>query len=407
MAPRTALVLLSVCCLSLIHIGAEGRKLSEEEHQELEKQFKIYNKSGVKTILTKYGDAYKCVHFHEQAAFHHPSLNNHTFHFQMKPLSYPKDKKKKETRTLIKLAKSTWVNGKGCPRGTVPIRKLTKEEFIETKLATETYASKSGFLTAQDLGASRLDLLSAQDPGVHYAVVHTKADGPYNGGGMVSSVYNPQVVGSQYSSARLKIQNGPESIEVGWMVNPSLNKDNRTRLYVYTNAGESHCFNAHCPGIITVRPDIPLDFILEPTSTRGSSGKRYVEQFFIYKDAANGNWFLEIGNGFVIGFWPQTRFTTLANSANYVEWGGVVSSPPDVPSPPMGSGNSRLFADTAQDAFCSAITVVNKDHQIVDASDTQKFTDIGDVYHVKDIGFYNNHFRHIFFFGGLGGYTGN
>ncbi|EEF39236.1 conserved hypothetical protein [Ricinus communis] len=81
MAPRTALALLSVWCLSLIRIGAEGRKSSEEEHQELEKHFKIYNKSGVKTIL-------------------------------MKPLSYSKDNKKKQTRTLIKLAKNTLVQVK-------------------------------------------------------------------------------------------------------------------------------------------------------------------------------------------------------------------------------------------------------------------------------------------------------
>ena len=53
---------------------------------------------------------------------------------------------------------------------------------------------------------------------LQYAVLHTKGAGPYNGGGMVSSVYNPQVDINQFSGARLKLQNGPDSIEAGWMV---------------------------------------------------------------------------------------------------------------------------------------------------------------------------------------------
>ena len=51
-----------------------------------------------------------------------------------------------------------------------------------------------------------------------YAVLHTKSAGPYNGGGMVTSIYNPQVGPNQFSGARLKIQSGPDSLEVGWMV---------------------------------------------------------------------------------------------------------------------------------------------------------------------------------------------
>ena len=40
----------------------------------------------------------------------------------------------------------------------------------------------------------------------------------YHGGSAIISVYNPKVEGMQYSSSRVKVQNGPDSIEVGWTV---------------------------------------------------------------------------------------------------------------------------------------------------------------------------------------------
>lgn len=55
---------------------------------------------------------------------------------------------------------------------------------------------------------------------IQYAVVRTKFDSmkKYNGGGAYISIYKPAVKNSQYSSARLNIQNGFDSIKVGWMV---------------------------------------------------------------------------------------------------------------------------------------------------------------------------------------------
>ena len=46
----------------------------------------------------------------------------------------------------------------------------------------------------------------------------------YHGGSASISIYNPKVEGTQYSSARIKVQNGPDSIEVGWTVSDRGNK---------------------------------------------------------------------------------------------------------------------------------------------------------------------------------------
>lgn len=40
----------------------------------------------------------------------------------------------------------------------------------------------------------------------------------YGGAGTFMTIFNPDVESSQYSSARLKIKNEPDSIQVGWTV---------------------------------------------------------------------------------------------------------------------------------------------------------------------------------------------
>ena len=46
----------------------------------------------------------------------------------------------------------------------------------------------------------------------------------YHGGSASISIYNPKVEGTQYSSARIKVLSGPDSIEVGWTVSDRGNK---------------------------------------------------------------------------------------------------------------------------------------------------------------------------------------
>ncbi|KAG5554171.1 hypothetical protein RHGRI_011885 [Rhododendron griersonianum] len=161
-------------------------------------QLKLLNKPAVKTIHTEYGDIIDCVDFYKQPAFDHPLLKNHTFHY----------------------------GGGGCPIGTVPIRRITKEDLIRERLSSRTMSSDDN------------------TPGAHYAVARTRSGSNkfLGAGAQEISLHNPHASGSQYSAAKIKIQNGPDSIEVGW------------------RAGQSHCFNTRCPGFIIVRSDIPLDW---------------------------------------------------------------------------------------------------------------------------------------------------
>ncbi|KAK7840658.1 hypothetical protein CFP56_016347 [Quercus suber] len=257
---------------------------------------------------------------------------NIVFNIQVIPPSQPKGSIDQKSSPQFNPS-NFWLNGKGCPDGLVPIRRTTKDDLKRAKLATEIHASKYNPLTTDKHGT-------------HYAIVGTTdTNAKYHGGYAIISVYQPTVVGTQYSSARIK-------------VNPTLYKDNRTRLYTFT------------------------------------------------KDAANGNWRLKVDNDArELGFWPKNIFTALGDGANYVEWGGEVYGPPDLPSPPMGSGSS-ILETTRYDAYCRLIKTFNETDYAVNAVGTKAFADVNQ-YQVKDEGDTGEaYFQHLVLFGGPGGYTG-
>ncbi|KAM3263353.1 hypothetical protein P3L10_000347 [Capsicum annuum] len=154
------------------------------------------------------------------------------------------------------------------------------------------------------------------------AIVHIPQN-PHNkftGAGMSANTYNPHVEGKQHSASRLKIQNGPDALQVGWRVDPTLYGDTKTRFFVHFQAGNTQCFNTLCPGFVIVRNEIPLDKVFDKISQRGEKPREF--RMYIERDLVNGNWWLLLGDdNQQIGYWPQKIFTSLANFANNVEWG--------------------------------------------------------------------------------------
>ncbi|CAL5442435.1 unnamed protein product [Camellia sinensis] len=380
-----AIVLFLCACSHLVgHNGIEGdrRSLTKEEDLELEEQLKRLNKPAVKTIRNDYGDIYDCVDFYKQPAFDHPLLKNHTFHFQMKPTSLPK---RTRDRVSSKVSKPLHIGlkGGGCPVGTVPIRRTTKEHLIREKLASKIITP------ADDTG------------GADYAVVETIDDpNKYSGASSWFSVHQPVVVGKQNSAGRMMIQNGPDSLQVGWRVDPSLFGDSRTRLFIYTDAGQSHCFNANCPGFVIVNTDIPLGLVIGEVSIRG--GTQVEMEIYILRDLANGNWWLGVANTNV-GFWPKTILSSggLANLASHAEWGGEVFSPPGTPKPAMGGGHF-LIEDTRYDAYFRNIALKSPSGGDINPH-TYEFTNSKKLYEVKDEGNRGVDFGHLVLYGGPGG----
>ncbi|KAK9277761.1 hypothetical protein L1049_007308 [Liquidambar formosana] len=248
--------------------------------------------------------------------------------------------------------------------------------------------------------ASHPKSLSRDKDSSTVAQTKSNAKRKYKGAGAKISIYNPRVQPLQLSSAQIKIQNGGDSIQVGWTVNPTLYGDNRTQLFTFLNTSASQCYNTRCPGFIITNTKIPLDAVLEPISQRG--GPQYEWGFFIYREDYSGTWWLVMGpDNTKIGFWPQSIFSGLADLGTYVEWGGEVASVQGIPSPEMGTGDFPT-GDTKFDAFCRDVVIVNEFNFTTRATTiTEPFSDDPNYYKVQDERFTD--FGHQVLFGGFGG----
>ncbi|CAH2079100.1 unnamed protein product, partial [Thlaspi arvense] len=368
---------------------------SEFDDLEIEKKLRSINKPAVKIIKTIHGEQYGCVDFFKQPAFDHPSLKNHTYHYKMRPVwNGMREKKKNNTANRFGYL---WENGVGCPIGTVPIKRVTKEELLRLNSFEDNYKPRGSWnTTAYD---PNNDVHSDQ---LHFAVARTPNTGmSFNGATMELCITAPKVQPTQFSHSRLHIQMGDDFIQMGAAVNPILYKDNLPRSFVYTKAGAKSCYNSLCDvGMISVRQDIPLGLVLEPISHRGAK-RSYYATFGLIKDQANGNWWFEFDSGAEeIGFWPAKFFGQ--SSGNEVEWGGEVNSA-SLPGPEMGYGIFP-YLDMRFDAYIKRISILDANFKFDDKVDyLDSFSDDNRGYKVLDelhSGFPEA--GHIIFYGGPG-----
>ncbi|CAN1777937.1 hypothetical protein LINPERHAP1_LOCUS14238, partial [Linum perenne] len=322
---------------------------------------------------TKYGDWYDCVDFYEQPAFDHPLLKDHKYEYKSSSRYQASDEFGINPFDI-------WLNGKGCPDNTVPIKRVTKEDLIRINKVTEL--------------AYRIN----DNPGVQVAVL--KLASKVFGGGTDAAIFHPTVQNNQYSASRMKFENGPDSISVGWTVNPTLYPDNETHLFVYTATKDLQCYNTYCPGFIRMSSRVPPDIKLNIYPEIGKSV--WAIPLFVYKDVESGDYFFNVGSdNFTVGSWPQKIFTGLADSISTIEWGGEVYSPPGTTPPPMGAGHvpeNKPF----NDCYDASIRIINEYREFVnDPPGCEKFQ-TSSSYRVNDVGIAGPALRTIFFGGAYG-----
>ncbi|XP_043703770.1 uncharacterized protein LOC122653878 [Telopea speciosissima] len=136
MVTLVALLATSSIILSYNGVYGGGTTLTmEEEDVELERQLKRMNKPAVKSIKTDNGETYDCVDFYKQPAFDNPLLENHIPEMSSSvQRETPKEAFSGAEQPDLRL------DGGGCPLGTVPIRRTTKEDLIRWK----SYSKSSG-----------------------------------------------------------------------------------------------------------------------------------------------------------------------------------------------------------------------------------------------------------------------
>ncbi|XP_008237003.2 PREDICTED: uncharacterized protein LOC103335750 [Prunus mume] len=246
-------------------------RLLQQKDLELERELQSLNKPPVKTIQLD-GDIIDCADINHQPALDHPLLKNHKI--QLRPTSIPATQTKKSA--LVNKPLQAGFMQAGCPNGTVPIYRTTKE-----------YLTRAKSLSHQMF--SNISQINAIAPNVH--------------------------------------------------VSPSINGGSEPRLFIYwtLNADKTGCFNSFCQGFVQVDRDIGPKTRFDPVSSFG--GTTYDSKFAIYQDSISKNWWLVVSDKNVaIGYWPKELVPSLEIGAGDVGWGGIAMAQENENAPPLGSG---------------------------------------------------------------------
>ncbi|KAM7517794.1 hypothetical protein LguiB_016756 [Lonicera macranthoides] len=390
MDSKMTLIVAFVVTFSLVvpyaTLASKGRILRiEEEDQELERELKILNKPAVKTIK-KAGKIYDCVNIYKQPALDHPLLKNHR-------IEIPRSSTKARRPINMEL-----VNG--CPKGTVVIARTTKEELLKAKSLFNSYKSNHFSLKPSATGYDFAGIEMKVEGNKKYqgAEAHIKVEQP-----------SPNVQKQQYSAAIIRLQSGHPSsnsfLQTGWMVNPDLYPDNKTRFHTLwsdvSNGKVSGCFNQYCSGFVITNPQAGLDLPIVPVSV--SNKTETTLKISISQNQSTGNWWLRVADIYEIGYWPKEIFGSLdINGAEKAAWGGLVHS--DTPtSPPMGSGtfvNGRAL----RTAYMNLVQLrENGGPNFVAPNDTSVQVIESRCYLVSSYGYANPTDGYTFFYGGKGG----
>jgi hypothetical protein len=104
------------------------------------------------------------------------------------------------------------------------------------------------------------------------------------------------------------------------------------------------------------------------------------------QDPKEGNWWMQFGREYVLGYWPSFLFSYLADSASMIEWGGeVVNSEPDGThtSTQMGSGH---FPEEGfgKASYFKNIHVVDSSNQLSAPKGMGTFTEQSNCYDVQN-----------------------
>ncbi|KAF8393476.1 hypothetical protein HHK36_021720 [Tetracentron sinense] len=316
----------------------------------------LRHKAAVKTIEID-EDVIDCVDIYKQPAFDHPLLKNHKI--QMKPSSYPNGMKASNYRVKFT---QLWQESGHCPEGTIPIKRTQIHNFPRA-----TPLSNHGTKIGHNISGK------AQDVGYEYAVVY-ESENKYYGAEATINLWNPKLGdNSETSLSEILISAGTSetvntaAVGLMYQVYPELYGDNRTRLFTYWTSdhyGSKGCYNLDCPGFVQTNGNVTLGSIISPVSNY--DGEQYSVSFLIFMDKSEGNWWLEMQGNF-LGYWPSSIYTTMAESASAVYWGGVIFNSNPLghhTATQMGSGHFP-YEGYGKSSYISNLEIVDSSNTLI------------------------------------------
>nr|CAB3504410.1 unnamed protein product [Digitaria exilis] len=385
------------------HGGADRRSVRARARAAFRSrdEWEAYRK--IMARMSPDGDIIHCVPCHRQPAFDHPKLRGQKP--EDEPVERPVPKggggggaaEEEEGDVYFRQAWSD--GGERCPEGTVPIRRTTAQDVMRSSSARRFGMKKPR--------ASNVRRDSTSD-GHEHAVGYVTGDMFY-GAKASLNVWSAKVASAaEFSLSQIWVISGSfgndlNTIEAGWQVSPELYGDSNPRFFTYwtTDAYQATgCYNLHCSGFVQTNNRIAMGAAISPTSVY--NGRQFDISLLIWKDPHRGNWWLQLGSGPLVGYWPSFLFTHLGGHANMVQFGGeVVNSRPSGSHTPtqMGSGHfPREGFNRA--AYFRNVQVVDGDNSLVPAAALRLVADHPGCYDIQ--GGYNRAWGNYFYYGGPG-----
>ncbi|XP_062193860.1 protein neprosin-like [Phragmites australis] len=353
-------------------------------------------KDSNKTIKSPDGDIIHCVPSHLQPAFDHPQLRGQKP--EDEPAERPKPKGGAAEEEAVFFPQAWSDGGERCPEGTVPVRRTTERDLLRSSSARRFGMKPRASNVRRD----------STNSGHEHAVGYVTGDQFY-GAKASLNVWSAKVASpTEFSLSQIWVISGSfgndlNTIEAGWQVSPELYGDNNPRFFTYWTTDayqETGCYNLHCSGFVQTNNRIAIGAAISPTSVY--NGRQFDISLLIWKDPRRGHWWLQLGSGALVGYWPSLLFTHLGEHANMVQFGGeVVNSRPSGSHTPtqMGSGHfPREGFNRA--AYFRNVQVVDWDNSLVPAAALRLVADHPGCYGIQ--GGYNRAWGNYFYYGGPG-----
>ncbi|XP_019418638.1 PREDICTED: uncharacterized protein LOC109329428 [Lupinus angustifolius] len=375
---------------SILSRAIENQTSELDKSSRIRAQLEKINKPPVKTINSPDGDIIDCVLFHDQPAFDLPELKDQNI--TLEPPEWPVGYNISEDTSAGDENIQLWsASGEECPEGTVPILRTTEQHLLRASNITR-FGRKGG-------DGSRHE----------YAIAYVTGE-QYFGARTDINIWAPKTNDLEFSLAQVWLTSGTfedknlNSVEAGWQVNNELYLNKNPRLFGYWTRDAyqtTGCYNTLCPGFVQTNKRVALGAAITPISSY--NGKQFTLNVMVWKDPKSGNWWLSIGSGILIGYWPSSLFTGLKSHAEKIEFGGEIVNREvnGHTTTKMGSGH---FPEEGfrKAAYFKNLNFVNSVKQLftIPVSKVQEYADRPNCYDIKvsSSKYLNTHF----YFGGPG-----
>ncbi|KAI3849235.1 hypothetical protein MKX03_001634 [Papaver bracteatum] len=376
------LLLAFLILVVLIHESVEGRTIA-----------KASNKAIIKTLKGDNDEIIDCYDIYKQPSLNNPFLQNQTI--QMRPTSYPKGMDSNNLGTLN--LTHSWHKRGTCPEGSIPIIR-SRDNYNSESIHGQNYFSDKG-------NVYRRRNQEITNP-YEQAKIILKGD-DFRGAQAKINIWKPVTEPGEYSASIISVaagDDGGESINVGWQVNPALYGDNEARFFVFWTADNSKstgCYDLKCTGFVqtssTIYPGITFN------SISVFQGTQYDATFSIFQDQSTGNWWVQY-QGAEVGYWPPSLFNQLSIKGTTIHIGGLIFNTRNQgrhTATEMGSGHLPSEGKFGVSSYFSQVKVIDGNHIARDPKTVVVYQTNPNCY-----GLSVDHHQHLkgygFFYGGPG-----